>query len=535
MPWLYYQLGSTPCKDKSVTMKMSLDSLLLDFVVAKYTMNGTFMGYEDVNTFFSYCPRAAPHSSRGGGSSSSTGWAIFGASEYMHFKCDLALLVEREQMFYDLFLVDSRTADLVPVSVRVTNLRHDSSEPNSLHRTGSDLCSSKEVAVRRFFLYDVVSGLTDSSFQKEWENGFNAPVAMRYASDIILDIRIQENDPGSIYDPVLTVKYKDMSTSEWTSGGSTKARTDTTFQARYSMDTGEFFSTLRGFFITALVLAGLLFLLRYNNWRMRCTRPMAAVVSGGQTAGITLHDIADISAAAAHSFVVVFFPFTVLVAMYWFTFFKIQDTVAVMLPPMENVFSSDSDYYAFVVVLQVLFFCQLGYICHMTYRQAMADIFFIDWEPAKSKSRRGEGSVSVWRTILVANEWNEMLSVRRTDIRFSLFFILFFLLGLKFENNATQTPDLMTSAAESSIIILRFASTTWWWFVLSAAQLLWRYALYDRYISEPREQKYVDMCTIAKVSVLVLDEPYHGYYLHCRSPHQYADGTMVRAGEHVAQ
>jgi len=28
------------------------------------------------------------------------------------------------------------------------------------------------------------------------------------------------------------------------------------------------------------------------------------------------------------------------------------------------------------------------------------------------------------------------------------------------------------------------------------------------------------MCTIAKVSIFLLDEPFHGYYLHCRSPHQ---------------
>lgn len=37
--------------------------------------------------------------------------------------------------------------------------------------------------------------------------------------------------------------------------------------------------------------------------------------------------------------------------------------------------------------------------------------------------------VSVWRTILVANEWTELQSVRKTDIRFTLFFLGFVLLG----------------------------------------------------------------------------------------------------------
>lgn len=37
---------------------------------------------------------------------------------------------------------------------------------------------------------------------------------------------------------------------------------------------------------------------------------------------------------------------------------------------------------------------------------------------------------------------------------------------------------------------------------------------------------FIDFCTLAKISILVMDEKYHGYYLHCRSPHQFADGAM---------
>ena len=36
-------------------------------------------------------------------------------------------------------------------------------------------------------------------------------------------------------------------------------------------------------------------------------------------------------------------------------------------------------------------------------------------------------------------------------------------------------------------------------------------------------QRFIDLCTIAKVSVLILDAPYHGYYLHCDSPYPHAD------------
>jgi meckelin len=124
-----------------------------------------------------------------------------------------------------------------------------------------------------------------------------------------------------------------------------------------------------------------------------------------------------------------------------------------------------------------------------------------------------------------------MQTKRKTDIRFTLFFLVFILVGRSYDNNATLNPDVADFSAGPLNVVLRFASTTFWWLILSLAQYLWKFLIYERYISEPPEQLFVDFCTIAKVSVLVLDEPYHGYYLHCRSPHQYADGSMAELVE----
>ena len=84
----------------------------------------------------------------------------------------------------------------------------------------------------------------------------------------------------------------------------------------------------------------------------------------------------------------------------------------------------------------------------------LSDVFFVDWEPAPKESG-SKGSVSCWRTILVANEWTEMLTLRRTNLCFSLLFIGFFLLGLDLENNATQQPDLNNTEDGPHNIILR--------------------------------------------------------------------------------
>lgn len=103
----------------------------------------------------------------------------------------------------------------------------------------------------------------------------------------------------------------------------------------------------------------------------------------------------------------------------------------------------------------------------MIIKQGHADIFFLDWEPNNQKGK----TVSVWRTILVANEWNELSTVRRMSIEFTLFWLGFFLLGLGLEYNATMQPNLNDTTPDTLNIVLRFANTTWWWLILSCIQV----------------------------------------------------------------
>jgi meckelin len=99
--------------------------------------------------------------------------------------------------------------------------------------------------------------------------------------------------------------------------------------------------------------------------------------------------------------------------------------------------------------------------------------------------------------------------------------------GTSEEFNATQQPALENKSAGHRNIVLRFANTCFYWLLLSYGQYAWKFFIAERFLGEPPERLFVDFCTIAKISVIVLDEKYHGYYLHCRSPHQFADGTMT--------
>jgi len=89
--------------------------------------------------------------------------------------------------------------------------------------------------------------------------------------------------------------------------------------------------------------------------------------------------------------------------------------------------------------------------------------------------------------------------MRRIDIRFSLFWIGFFLLGLNFQYYATEQPNLNDLSIDNLNPVLRFGNSLWWWFVTIIAQYVWRMVVYERFIAEPRESQFIDFCTIAKV------------------------------------
>jgi len=70
------------------------------------------------------------------------------------------------------------------------------------------------------------------------------------------------------------------------------------------------------------------------------------------------------------------------------------------------------------------------------------DIFFLDWEKprrvlAKGGGREEPGPVSAWRTLLVANEWNELQTARFTRPTFTLLTAVSF--GMCLESNGDHS------------------------------------------------------------------------------------------------
>jgi len=105
--------------------------------------------------------------------------------------------------------------------------------------------------------------------------------------------------------------------------------------------------------------------------------------------------------------------------------------------------------------------------------QSRVDIFFIDWERPQGKvipAGGGSGDcsrevpVSIWRTYFVANEWNEIQTVRQINPIFQYFVAIFFLSVVGFGNVATMDPRSDFHISDGDVVyhapmsnILRFA------------------------------------------------------------------------------
>eukprot|EP00520_Triparma_pacifica_P017541 CAMPEP_0118665276 /NCGR_PEP_ID=MMETSP0785-20121206/18528_1 /TAXON_ID=91992 /ORGANISM="Bolidomonas pacifica, Strain CCMP 1866" /LENGTH=1102 /DNA_ID=CAMNT_0006559375 /DNA_START=139 /DNA_END=3444 /DNA_ORIENTATION=- len=543
LPWITYkEAPKTIRENRGIEMQVSFEELTgythkLRYKLFKYALNGTFVGVEDLGTQFTYCGMATPNTEYGGGDTSSTKFLKFGTGQKTVYQCDLEVLALEEMFFYDMYVVDEGNTDCVgsgqvasegdclyPVPILIRNLRLNAAFPNANQEPEEEI---DDVFVRRFFLHDNESGKKDGDLE-----------ILRYAKKMTLGVMITPEDPSKIFSPILEIEYQERKTGSWADrkrdGNPTfneeaelMAISTMTFKSEYHMDTTEFWSNIEILvgFVTAI--AGVVWLTRVRNWQTRNQRLGSTSPDTGESMGTVY--MLHVLMLLLHTFVMIFFPFVFMICSYWFVFFKLQATVFVLMPADNEYYMVGNEYFFYETMFHVLFWTHTAYMFYTIYLQCNTDIFFVDWEKPKSVKQ----DVSIWRTILVANEWNEMQTKRKTSIEMSLAWIGFFLIGLDLKNNATNQPNLEDVTDGHINIALRFCNTTWWFFVTFAIQWIWNFFFYERYYREPRSQIFVDLCTIAKVSVFIMDEPYHGYYLHCRSPYEFADGSMQQLAEQL--
>lgn len=135
--------------------------------------------------------------------------------------------------------------------------------------------------------------------------------------------------------------------------------------------------------------------------------------------------------------------------------------------------------------------------------------------------------ISVWRTLFMANEWSEIQSVRRVHTVLLCATLAVMLDAGSMIYVATPKPDAGSLTPGPLNPMLQFASLALWFSIVASTQWLWVWGIWERFIAQAPHTRFIDLCTVAKVSLLVLDDKYHGYYLHCDAPTEFADVSMA--------
>ncbi|XP_063499509.1 meckelin isoform X4 [Symphalangus syndactylus] len=509
LPWLFYgdHLGLAPQVLSSTSLPTNFSfkgenqNTKLKFVAASYDIRGNFLKWQTLEGgVLQLCPDTETRLN-----------AAYSFGTTYQQNCEIPIskiLIDfPTPIFYDVYFEytdENQHQYILAVPVLNLNLQHNKIFVNQ------DSNSGKWLLTRRIFLVDAVSG-------RENDLG-SQPRVIRVAAQISLSVHLVPNTiNGNIYPPLITIAYSDIDIKDANSQS-----VKVSFSVTYEMDHGEAHVQTD---IALGVLGGLAVLaslLKTAGWKRRIGSPM-----------IDLQTVMKFLVYYAGDLANVFFIITVGTGLYWLIFFKAQKSVSVLLPmPVQEE--------RFVTYVGCAFALKALQFLHKLISQITIDVFFIDWERPKGKVLKaveGEGGVrsatvpvSIWRTYFVANEWNEIQTVRKINSLFQVLTVLFFLEVVGFKNLALMDSSSSLSRSPPSYIapysrILRYAVSAALWLAVGIIQVVFFAVFYERFI-EDKIRQFVDLCCMSNISVFLLSHKCFGYYIHGRSVHGHADTNM---------
>ncbi|XP_074056271.1 meckelin [Macrotis lagotis] len=509
LPWLFYgeQPGLAPqiLKDTQLSTNFNFkgqnQNMKMKFVASSYDVRGNFIQWQTLEGgLLQLCPDTVTRLNAA---------YNFGTTYQQNCEIPISKILTdfTSPVFYDVFLEytnEKQERYLWPVPILNLNLRYNEIFVNK------DSNSAKWFLTRRLFLVDTLSG-------REGDLG-NQPRVIRIATKLTMSICLVPNTrSGNIYPPLITIAYQDIEIQN-----PENQFVMVSFSVKYEMNQDEAHTQTN---IALGVLGGLAVLcslLKTAGWKRRIGSPI-----------IDLQTVMKFLVYYAGDLANVFFMITLGTGLYWLIFFKAQMAVSVLLPMLgqeEN----------FVIYVGCAFALKALQFLHKLVCQVTIDIFLIDWERPKGKVLKaveGEGGlrsatvpVSIWRTYFVANEWNEIQTVRKINPHFQVLAVLFFLEVVGFKNLALMDSSSSLSRSTSNYIasssrILRYAVSTTLWIVIGMVQVIFFAVFYERFI-EDKIRQFVDLCSMSNISVFLLSHKCFGYYIHGRSVHGHSDTDM---------
>ncbi|TKS82024.1 Meckelin Meckel syndrome type 3 protein [Collichthys lucidus] len=506
LPWLYYGdepgLASRVLQTDPVPIRFSFrgrnKNTDIKLLAAVYNVRGEFLRWEqEAGRSLQLCSETATKQA-----------AAFSFGTAYQQSCDFSVAellgTHPEPLFYDVFmdLGGGENRKLLPLPTLIYNQQYNGRFINQENMKNWYLS-------RRIFLVDTLSGREKSISSQ--------PKVIRVATSVKIRFQlVPRTQEGQVYPPLMTVTYSDVLITDINT-----QTVSTTFAVEYDMDQNE----ARIKTDTALGVMGgvavLYSLLKTVSWKRRIGSPNIDVEAILKFLLFYAGDLAN-----------VFFAVTVGTGLYWLIFYKAQQFVSVALPlPAQEE--------QFVTYIGCAFALKAIQFLHKLIIQVSADIFFIDWERPRSKAsrtaqagevKRDPAPVSIWRTYFVANEWNEIQTIRKISPTFQIMAVLFFLEVLGFSNLALRDPwpTLERSSqayTPSYSLMLRYGLAASLWLCIGLLQVIF-FTVFHEHFVEDKIRQFVDLCSISNVSVLLLSHRCFGYYIHGRSVHGHADTNM---------
>ncbi|KAG0718835.1 Meckelin [Chionoecetes opilio] len=515
VPWLYYPEGEAnvyTAKTKLKTtysFKESDPNSRMNLTVAKYSADGHLLEFGRLEEVLTLCPLIDFR----------LGSAVqFGATFSQRCSLNVRDLWNKyETVFYEVFIQYYDEEDHMMYAVPVLNRNYK--EDGLLLNQQSKM---KWQLTRRFFSVDNLSGREAvSATTGEAERA----KVVRYIRDMEVTIQLREGEGhGLIYPPLIKLTYGEVEDKHYDSN----RKVEVGLRVQYTMNFSKIQEDLSIAIGVVSCFAVLWSVVGTWSWFRRCGR-----------VGLDIPTIFHFLIVVCGNLASVFWLVMFFTCLYWTIFFKRQDVVHVFLLTrhQETVIKQYLIAACFLKVVQVVY---------VIYVQITIDMFIIDWEQPRARNSiphpqlnmslddegkpRVEQPISIWRTYFIANEWNELQTYRKVNVGLQLFLTLLFLKVFGFENLSSMSPDSSfqgspedNSAPQS--FVCRFAISISIYLALVMAQWVFKLMFYERYV-ENKLQQLIDLCSIANISIFILEHKMYGYYIHGRSAHGFADVDM---------
>ncbi len=509
LPWLYYEGNAaqyTSLLDLELQVGFQSSASVtskLTYVASVTGLNGTWYGMQNVTDQFIICGTRLNHADE---------WTKFGTNFVATCEVEVSAMLNKfrlnkqltdDVLFYDVYLVD-QNYKYYPIGVKLMNLVKSGQLVN---KNPSVTGIQQDVLVRRFLVVDTVSTLRSASSESQY---------LKYASKIAINVEVQSGSTKDrLFPPLITVEMSSVNL-EFETSANVKAN----FENKYTMDLGEFWDAFTILLIVALIAS-------FFIW----AQSIVAVLRKRQDLPIDMTFFMSSITSLARNVSVFFFLVLFAVSIYWLLFYKFQSEVYAILPEDSKMTTFNS-----VVVLSTILTTVA--VVELLWQQTHYDVFFIDWEKpwrvlSPGEENEKEAPVSAWRTLFVANEWNELQTERIASFELTIVLTVMILVGFRVERLAQITPDQSDLDAHSFndvSTILRFSLVSLCFVGITTAQVAYKILFHHRYIEHPLEQ-FVDLCFLAKISCIFLDGPYNGYYIHGRNKMAHADTSLAELNQ----